>query len=126
MAKKKLAFKWTVPPALYAKAAEVKAQTALRVGARYLVSKIQRNINVSTRAQGPSKPGEFPHKDTGALQRSIFEADGAGSSVIVGTSLNYGRFLELGTDGLAARPFIRRTMSEEMNAMTAIIEKAMK
>lgn len=123
---KRTGIKFVLPAAMYAKlVAEKEGKQALMVGARYLVSKIQRNINTSTRSKGPSSPGEFPHKDTGKLQQSIREESTGPMSVGVGTNLDYGKDLELGTDKVAARPFLRRTFSEELSAVKNVVKKAL-
>src|SRR4051794_13052064 len=44
----------------------------------------------------PSEPGEFPHKITGHLQRSIaYELDNQEIAGYVGTTVDYGFFLEV-------------------------------
>lgn len=56
-----------------------------------------------------SKPGEFPRADTTRLMKDIFwEKIGDGTRARVGTTLDYGLFLELFMD----RSFILRTFNE--------------
>ena len=56
----------------------------------------------------PSKAGDPPRRVTGRLSGSIaHEVDRAKLVARVGTTLLYGKFLELGTRLMAARPFIR-------------------
>lgn len=58
------------------------------------------NVSQSSRANGPSAPGDFPHADTGRLRNSIFAyVDKKGLSGLVGTNLRYGLYLEYGTSG---------------------------
>lgn len=57
-----------------------------------------------------SAPGQPPAADTGLLRASInreLSADGRGLVGRVGTSVKYGRYLELGTTKMRARPFLR-------------------
>ncbi|MDG3003245.1 hypothetical protein [Paludisphaera mucosa] len=61
-----------------------------------------------------SKPGEPPRKQTGLLRSKVaHEVDEATLTARVGTNLEYGRHLELGTKrGLAPRPWLRRALAE--------------
>ena len=53
-----------------------------------------------------SAPGEYPKSRTGELVASIFKRLES-LSVMVGSGLDYGKFLELGTSRMAARPWLR-------------------
>jgi phage gpG-like protein len=58
----------------------------------------------------PSQPGEPPHLRTGRLRTSIswrLGADEAGLYADIGSNVEYAGYLELGTDRMAARPFLR-------------------
>lgn len=77
----------------------------------------------------PSAPGEPPHKQTGRLRaaitqeitRSVF-----GKLIArVGTNLLYGRWLELGTSKMAARPWLRRALNAKAAVVKAILGKPM-
>lgn len=62
------------------------------------------------RPHTPSRPGEPPHVDTGRLRSSItHEVEETLTGIVgrVGTNVVYGRFLELGTSKMKARPFLR-------------------
>jgi HK97 gp10 family phage protein len=60
---------------------------------------------------GASAPGEPPRKQTGRLRASVAtEVDGLTGRV--GTNVEYGRYLELGTRRMAARPWLRRALAE--------------
>lgn len=69
--------------------------------AELVASRTKVNISVSTRGQGPSAPGEYPHAMNGRLRNSIFWIFDRGEelSVIVGTPLEYGLILERGHAG---------------------------
>lgn len=57
-----------------------------------------------------SAPGNPPAPDTGRLRASISREVGKVGTVLVarvGTDVAYGRYLELGTSRMAARPFLR-------------------
>ena len=61
----------------------------------------------------PSKPGEFPAKVTGRLAGSVTYnvIHEAGRWLVrVGSPVIYGKFLELGTIRMAARPWVRPVM----------------
>ena len=75
----------------------------------------------------PSSPGEPPHVQTGRLRGSVaFEVLTLGSMIgRVGTNLKYGRWLELGTKKMAARPWLRRSLLELKAAIAAIICRPM-
>jgi len=63
----------------------------------------------------PSKPGEPPRKRTGTLQKSIaHEVKREGDQVIarIGSKVPYAPHLEFGTRKMAARPYLRPSLSE--------------
>jgi hypothetical protein len=73
----------------------------------------------------PSRPGESPHLQTGHLRRSIAtELEALVGRV--GTNLLYGRWLELGTTHMAARPWLRRALRECQPQIKAILSAPMK
>lgn len=72
--------------------------------------------------EDPSKPGEAPKKIRGDLQRSItYEMAPDKQSAKVGTNLDYGAYLELGTSKMAPRPYIRSTFIEELPTINDIL-----
>ena len=71
-----------------------------------------------------SLPGEPPRKQTGRLQSSVAH-ERSGMVARVGTNVIYGRWLELGTTHMAARPWLRRSLVEMTPAVNAIIAKPM-
>lgn len=73
----------------------------------------------------PSRPGEPPHKQTGRLLASI-AWEVAGLTGRVGTNVKYGRFLELGTRHMAARPWLRRALREKEGEIRAIMAAPMR
>lgn len=71
---------------------------------------VEGTVKRSFTFNGPSKPGEPPAVDTGRLRSSItHDVKVEGDEVIglVGTATEYGLYLELGTNKMAARPFLR-------------------
>ena len=61
----------------------------------------------------PSAPGEYPKKVTGQLRQSVsWEVDEKRLTARVGTNLDYGMWLELGTRLMKARPWLLRTVLE--------------
>lgn len=62
----------------------------------------------------PSTPGSPPHKRTARLQASInwhISADSQGLYAAIGTDLDYGGYLERGTDRIAPRPFLKPALA---------------
>ena len=87
----------------------------------FLKARIQRNVDIATAAAGPSKPGEYPHKVTGTLQKSIFLRRRQDMvAVDVGTKLVYGVHWEV-----TNRPYIRRTYAEQLGQIRAILDGKM-
>lgn len=77
-----------------------------------------------TYGSNPSKPGEPPHKQYGHLRRSVtFALDRLGLVSRVGTNLKKGRWLELGTSKMAARPWLRRALLEKRAQVAALLTK---
>jgi len=68
-----------------------------------------------------SKPGEFPRADTTRLMKDIFwevdDSDPRNIRAYVGTTLDYGLFLEMFMD----RSFLRRTLNEESARLAVIM-----
>jgi len=71
-----------------------------------------------------SAPGEPPMKQTGRLQTSVAN-ERTGLIARVGTNVLYGRWLELGTSQMAARPWLRRSLVECMGTIRALIGRPM-
>jgi hypothetical protein len=94
-------------------------QARLDLAGKHLVNAIKMNIDI----QGPptSEPGEFPHKDTGALQAGVtYEVQPGKLSLTA--DVDYAQDLEFGTSRAAARPFIRPTLALEADAVNKIIK----
>jgi hypothetical protein len=72
-----------------------------------------------------SKPGEPPRKQFGHLRRMVmWEAQGLWGRV--GTNYLVGRWLELGTRLMAARPWLRRALKECQAQILALLTVPMK
>lgn len=79
-------------------------------------------INLSTAYPPASSPGEFPHLRTGALRASIQpEVDFAQQTAIVGSDLEYSRYLETGTTKMDPRPFLTTTLEQERTTIRRIL-----
>jgi hypothetical protein len=74
----------------------------------------------------PSKPGEPPHKQTGRLLGSVAFEVSDDLEGRVGTNLKYGRWLELGTRLMAARPWLRRALKECQAQILAVLKAPMR
>jgi hypothetical protein len=73
-----------------------------------------------------SLPGAFPAKDTGRLQSSInWVVTGFGRIIhgMVGTRERHGPWLEYGTNRMAPRPWLRRTVFEMKEVVARILLK---
>lgn len=84
---------------------------------RFLKSKLRYNAN-------PSKPGEAPHLQTGRLRGSV-AWEVVGLLGRVGTNLRYGRWLELGTRKMAARPWLRASLKAMLDRLRRILSRPM-
>lgn len=92
-----------------------------------LSSEVRRNLSVSTRANGPSAPGGFPHADTGTLRKSIsYAVDRSRLEVRVGSTVLYAPWLEDGTTKMAARPYLRRTARDLESRILNILTRRIK
>ena len=84
------------------------------------------NLSATHRA---SAPGESPATDTGGLASSIAVVAGS-SKVEVGTGLDYGRYLELGTQSIEPRPWLYPSLIENSEtyrkALRTLAENAAK
>ena len=100
------------------KAAEAKN---LERAAIHLKNEIKKNISDAPPA---SQPGEMPHREDGELRRSIaHEVDANKMIARVGTNKVYGRYLELGTNEMLARPFLRPTLAKNRKAIKKLMTK---
>lgn len=73
----------------------------------------------------PSRPGEPPHVQTGRLRASVaYEVEG--NVTRIGTNVEYGRHLELGTSRMAPRPWLRRMLIERMSIFRRILTAPIK
>ena len=72
--------------------------------------------------QTHSLPGEYPRKQTGELRRNItYEVSEDGLTGRVGTNLLYAKFLSLGTKHMRPRPFLRKTLMKEREAVARLL-----
>ena len=66
---------------------------------------IRYNANGKPRQVTVSRPGDAPNTDSSGLWKSI-QVDATAKFVFVGTSLEYGKWLEFGTRRMNARPWL--------------------
>ncbi len=116
--------------------AQIRAELGRRIDAACIAVENHAKELISTEGTGagagrlsygasPSAPGDPPHVQTGRLRGSIaHERDGLVGRV--GTNVIYGRFLELGTGRMAARPWLRRALGEMSAVVSAIIGRPMR
>lgn len=94
------------------------------------VSEIRQNLNTAQpykrtgsgfTGYDPSKPGDFPHKLSGQLQKSIaYSVDEQELTCTIGTAMKHGFFLEMGTRFMAARPWLTRTVQSLHGKIAAL------
>lgn len=72
-----------------------------------------------------SAPDQAPAPDTGALRNSIF-VEQVDISALVGSTLEYSKFLELGTTTILARPFLLPAYEISKKQILNKIKKAIK
>lgn len=92
---------------------EVRKMMADRLDAigEMMIERMRENINTP----GPphSTPGDFPHQITGDLsEKLVYKVDRRSLSVKISCLSDHFLAIELGTEDMAARPFMRRTMLE--------------
>lgn len=88
-------------------------------------SEVKRNISTSTRAQGPSEPGEFIHADTGRLRSSVgykVNEYAIVPFVSIGTPVFYGKILE----DIGMRLFLRATVQTLQGVIRGILTSGLK
>lgn len=76
-----------------------------------------------------SAPGSPPHVRTATLTRSIDQENlrtPGGFTARVGTNVQYGRFLELGTRTMAARPYLRPALDGNRARILQMIRQAIR
>lgn len=76
------------------------------------------------RTHQASAPGEAPATDTGTLVSSItYSVDKQGLSVRVGTNLDIGLFLEMGTVRIEARPWLQPALDQQSKNIQKTFER---
>ena len=93
---------------------EMLRQRFARVG-MLLVNEIKDRTGTETKLAGPSRPGEYPHRDTGKFHKSLYWKL-LRNGIRVGATVSYSRDLE------KTRPFLNRTIQ----SMKSEIMKEMK
>lgn len=137
MAKVKVKLNWNA--AKFKRLAASEQRKALTRAAIFLAREMKENLSVGVKyaqtknAKGQftkkkiverSAPGEFPRLDTGELRRSI-TWEISGSVARVGTNKIYGKYLELGTRHMEARPFLRPTLMQNSRKVADLLTRSM-
>jgi HK97 gp10 family phage protein len=97
-------------------AAVVKALAAI---ALKMEANAKKEITRKVYDQPESKSG---YKRTGRLRNSI-TSESDGNSAQVGTNVEYGPYVELGTSKMKERPFIKPAMAEHIDEYKEIFER---
>lgn len=96
------------------------------------IIKAEAQVSITTGAVSginhvPSRPGEPPNEDTGALRRSI-KVEQSGPLTVKVTAgddnVNYAAFLEFGTSRMAARPFMGPAARKKKDEVVALVRRA--
>ena len=106
------------------------AHDGLAVAAEGLRGKLKRNMGseggtrTGNKRYESSPPGSFPGVRTNRLRGSIARTNPRRLSVLVGTNVKYGLFLEKGTARMAPRPWLLRTMIAEKATINRTFSRA--
>lgn len=115
-----MSFKIVWKPEQLEQVVKANAAQRLQVAAIHLTNVIKQDL--SAPSPPVSAPGTSPHKELGRLRASINNAVDKDKLVArVGTNVTYGKFLELGTRHMEARPFLRKNLNEQMPTLKKII-----
>lgn len=88
----------------------------------YVGERVRENIGVQGTRKTPSKPGEFPKRQTGGVQASVEEIyHGEELTSYIGSSSPVAGFLTRGTVKMEPREFLLRTVSEEAPVVIEMI-----
>lgn len=106
---------------VYAGLARAVSKSAIRVQGE------ARRLTSQASGPPPSAPGSPPHLRTGTLSRSIDQEllrDDREIIGRVGTNLNYGKWLEIGTRKMAKRPYLRPALDGMRSRIESDIREA--
>lgn len=104
-------------------------QHRLDAAALIWVRHATRQLNMKTNRDGktPSMPGEYPAMVTSHLRRNInWERIAGRLAVRVGTNVEYGKFLEVGTRKIAKRPWMTLTNRQTKTQIKNTIGRPMR
>jgi HK97 gp10 family phage protein len=73
-----------------------------------------------------SKAGEPPRWQTKDLRKSITQESVSSTVERVGTNIKYAKWLELGTNSMAPRPYLRPALAQSKKKIIRILTKPMK
>ena len=85
------------------------AKRSIQSGSK--TGKVYKKYNPN-RTHRASAAGEAPANDTGALVGSITQEHTSPLEAIVGSTINYSKFLEFGTTTIEERPFLRTALKQ--------------
>lgn len=101
------------------------ARRVLYVGADMIRAEAHRGISagsVSGKNHVPSKPGEYPNRDTGVLQAHLKSELTGELEAQVSSEAPYAQALEFGTSRMAARPHLRPARDKKAPEIQRLFE----
>lgn len=105
----------------------INVSKALFAGGEAIAVEAQLSITrgaVSGKNHVPSRPGEPPNNDTGALANNVEVTQPAPLLVQVASNAPYSAALEFGTSKMAARPFMRPAADGKRKEVTTLVREA--
>ena len=110
----------------HGEAMERAGRKALRKTAADARTDIRLSFGPPPRPGAPSKPGEPPHEQTGALKDSIYYAEQPDGSYHVGSNSRYAKPLESGTRKVSKRPFLGPALDRAARALETNLARQFK
>lgn len=89
----------------------------------YLLKQSLTAIGLVMEANAKKEITSMKAVDTGNLRNSINSQVNGSDSVTIGTSVEYGKYVEYGARGTEARPYLRNTLNNYISQYQSILDK---